>query len=102
MITNMIAVLLVSFTTNWTTVSTTYPAAQQGEFVYTVYQPVIDHQVGTVYSNTTMTVEYKGAKVTAVLESVPVSHVNRDIPHNNSDLVALTYSGIVTNKLTLQ
>jgi hypothetical protein len=90
MITNMIAVLLVSFTTNWITVSTTTPVVQPGDTFNLVYRPATDHQVGTIYSNTIMTVDYKGTKVTAVLESVPVSHVERDVTHDN--IVSVPYN----------
>lgn len=74
--TNLLATLLVTITTNWVTVSTTYPAPC-GMVGCCVYHAVTDNQVGTVMSNTVAVIEWKGRKVETVLESVEVGREER-------------------------
>lgn len=74
--TNLLATILVTITTNWTTVSTTYPApcGVQG---CTLYHMATDNQDGSVRSNTIAIVEWKGRKIEALLESVEIRREQR-------------------------
>lgn len=72
--TNLLATILVTITTNWVTVSTTYPAPCGMEGCL-VYHPITDNQVGTVMSNTVAVIEWRGRKVETVLESLEIGRV---------------------------
>jgi len=81
--TNLLATILVSITTNWVTVSTnwvkvgtTYPVPC-GKAGYCVYHALTDNQVGTVMSKTVAVIEWKGRKVETVLESVEIAREAR-------------------------
>ena len=76
--TNLLAMILVSITTNWTVstnwvkVGTTYPVPC-GKAGYCVYHALTDNQVGTVMSKTVAVIEWKGRKVEVALESVEIA-----------------------------
>jgi len=74
--TNLLATILITITTNWTTVSTTYPAPC-GMTGCCAYHMVTVNQVGTVTSNTLAVTEWKGRKVETVLESVQIGSEQR-------------------------
>lgn len=74
--TNLIATIIVTFTTNWTTISTTYPTCTNiGCLVF--HQPV-QHQVGSVSSNIVAVIEWKGTQIQATLESSVSERISRD------------------------
>jgi hypothetical protein len=77
--TNLLATIIVTSTTNWTTTSYTTPATQPGNTMHAVYRPTMANQTGTVYSNLVARVEWNGKQVEAVLESTPVRTEERSV-----------------------
>ena len=76
--TNIIATVLVTITTNWTTVSTTFPApCDPGCLV--LHLPT-ENQVGIISSNTVARFEICGREVEQVLGSAEVWRITRSVP----------------------
>jgi hypothetical protein len=76
--TNLIATIIVSISTNWTTVSTTYPAQCDVPGCLVLHLPT-ENQVAIVSSNTVAIIDWKGVKVKAVLESVEIGKAIRSV-----------------------
>lgn len=79
--TNIIATITFVIVTNWTTVSIETPVNQNPYLA--VYRPPIEHQVGTVCTNTVATIEFEGQDHKVVLKSAPsvdAPKLERQIP----------------------
>lgn len=77
--TNIIATVIISITTNWTTVSTTYPAPCDIPGCLVLHLP-IKNQVGIISSNTVARFEICGRDVEQVLGSAEVGRITRSVP----------------------
>jgi hypothetical protein len=102
MLTNFIATILFTITTNWITVSTTYPntSAEPNGFTYLVFQPPIDNQIGIVKSNIIVIIEWKGQKIETTLESVEIGKQKREITQGLNFQLNLNNKEDILNKVT--
>lgn len=76
--TNIIATVIISITTNWTTVSTTYPAPCDIPGCLVLHLPT-ENQVGVVTSNTVARFKLCGREVEQILEAVEIGRTSRSI-----------------------
>jgi hypothetical protein len=79
--TNLIASVLVTLTTNWATVSTTTPVCDRPGCAVLHYS--MENQVGEVSSNTVVKFSWQGTEHEVVVESVLVkgdANLRRSIP----------------------
>jgi hypothetical protein len=81
--TNLLATIFFTITTNWTTVSTTYPSHAGLPANHLVYLAPQAAQVGRVFSNTYAKIEWRGGTVDALLESVEIGRTNRTVDANH-------------------
>lgn len=74
--TNLLATIIVTFTTNWTTTATTHNTCTNiGCLVY--HQP-LHHQIGAVSSNIVAVIEWNGTQIRTTLESSITERISRD------------------------
>lgn len=81
--TNLLATIFFTITTNWTTVSTTYPSGEGLPPKHLVYLAPQAAQVGRVMSNTYAKIEWSGGTVDALMESVEIGRTNRIVDANH-------------------
>lgn len=91
MITNLVATIIISTSTNWSTVAVTRPVIPEGDQLWPYgNQLVIEHQVGTVFKDEYAIVEiregkHKGKRVKVKLASTPIKKLNREKSHKLSE-----------------
>ena len=74
--TNLLAFVIFTVSTNWVTISTTYPKCNTpGCLVY--HMPMLN-MVGTIYSNKVFVVDWEGKKVETVVESKEIGTIKKD------------------------
>lgn len=76
--TNIIATIIISISTNWTTISTTYPAPCDMPGCLVLHPPT-ENQVGVVMSNTVARFELRGREVELILEAVEIGRTSRSV-----------------------
>lgn len=71
--TNLLATIVFTLTTNWTTTSIERPVENNPQgFVYPVMRYDTLHQTGTVMSNIVARIEWKGQTKEVLLESIKI------------------------------
>ncbi len=75
--TNIIAIIQITFSTNWTTISRTYPVLPPG----VIRNQYSENQSGQVFQITKASFPWKGNEHTITLETTPVGfQLTRTIP----------------------
>lgn len=85
--TNLLATIFFTITTNWTTVSTTIPGDGQSRFTWG--NAPTQHQVGTVSSNTIARIHFEGREIDVELKREEIGTVSRDWKDPNYGLMLL-------------
>lgn len=79
--TNIVAAVVFTVTTNWVTVSVTRPVPANP--LLAIYQPEVENQIGARVTNTVALVVWKGKTNEVILESTPAFYagaLERSVP----------------------